>query len=174
VYLYRRNHGVCPSSIQEMRGQRHQIDGLETSNTQHPEQLSTGGVWRNEPLEMKAPEYTKRPSQGECSLGLGRRKSEIEEYEFRNMRPSEDMRTGTGGFSHAPILERQEVAGDIPSTTTTTTTTTTTDRPVDRPVDSLPPYLPPPSPVVARSSVENHRHSQRSFTALPARPNSYQ
>jgi hypothetical protein len=167
--LYRRNHGLCPS-VQATRGQR-QINGLETSNSEHPAQLSTRGVWRNEPLEMKAPEYTKRPSQGECSLGLGRRKSEIEEYEFRNMRRSED-RTGTGGFSHAPILERQDGDGEVP--TTTTTTTTTTDRPVDRPVDALPPYLPPPAPVLARSSVENHRHSPRSFTALPARPNSYQ
>ena len=139
-----------------------------TTSTQWPRNIKSttsaniGGRSMAEPLEMKAPEYTKRPSQGECSLGLGRRKSEIEEYESRNIRSSEDMITGTGGFAHGPILERQDGSEEVPPTT------------ADRPVDCLPPYLPPPSPVLARSSVENHRQSPRSSTALPARPSRYQ
>lgn len=145
VYLYRRNRGRCPTFRQMRPPERYQIDGVSL-----PGRLETG-VWRNEPLETKAPDYTKRPSQGECSLGLGRRKSEIEEYEFRNMRSEDGRREG---FTQAPILESQETTAEVPK---------------ENMVDNLPPYLPPPSPVLSRPSVE-----RRLSGGLPTRANRYQ
>jgi hypothetical protein len=93
------------------------------------------------------PGYTIEPTPGELSLGTGRKRSGVEEYEL-GMVPSNGRTSGdTVDDATQPTTEPAPTTPTVPAT---------------KPSENLPPYIPPPPPALIADG--------NSFARVPSRP----
>lgn len=131
IFLYRRKHGYYPSL-----GRKRVMNDPPSTNpaTRRPRRR---GVWRPGDPEEGLPGYTTQASDGELSLGVGRKRGEDEEYEL-----SEATDRSISGDT------RESRPGSTVMTTTTGGATGLITPPTTKPDEELPPYIPPPAPAI--------------------------
>jgi len=160
MYLYRRKHGQYPTFA------RKRIINEPTPAA--PQRSRRRGVWRPGQPDEGLPGYTMEAKDGEMSLGVGRKRTDDEEYELEE---HIDRTSGESGT-------QEEIGREVRQPSVASVGSARRDgrdlspRPPNgavKPPETLPPYIPPPSPalladsgfgrVASRNSVSSTRSS---------------
>ena len=156
MYIYRRKYGRYLTF-----GRKSIING---PTPVVPRRYRHRGVWRPGQSDEGLPGYTIEAKDGEMSLGVGRKRTDEEEYELED---HVDRTSGESGSqeeierearhpSVASIASARDDGGERPSTR------------VAMPPEMLPPYIPPPSPALLADSgfgrIASRRNSASSMS----------
>jgi hypothetical protein len=167
--LYRRKYGRYPTFAHKRI--------INEPTPAVPRRSRRLGVWRPGHPDEGLPGYTMEAKDGEMSLGVGRKRTDEEEYEMEDHVERTSGESGTqeeiGREARQPsVASVGSARGDGEPLST---------RPSNgagKPSETLPPYIPPPSPafladsgfgrVGSRNSVSSTRRNSFPRVQLPA------